>query len=476
MTRKNTKNSKSYFREKIMISLSNNRYIHEHLSLQSYDKKSISSKPLIALLIVFTVTVAATINSDFHNMNNDSEPYLSSHIMSLPQVYAEEFVSTYAEDKVTWQLLYLSNDSGCKNAYYQRMNLYDEIAEKYMDMYGFHNTKYDNPQCMSVFLFNEKYDVPEDLELLIVVLDEDLGERELSRYNMGGLYHYDSASNDAIVKKNNALTEYRQHLIVICDCGSFKFSEPVWLLSHEMSHFILNYLGYPKEIADEKIHYDDLKYDQCIDDLSGSKYDSDCRDSIKTSIRANAYNYSVMKPFPDAVNMKFYSPDIEQKEQEKRLEIIDKWWKEGRIDSKMYQQLKTEIMNSNKIEREDRAKMFKDPPRGELESSLYGKTAIQNEKKGNHINSILDKYSNTSYLDSVTLELEDIKLELGTTNTKVSDVRINANSSVQFRILDDDNDHYSETKCNGAIVDVGEFYVQCDTKLENVTITYKIIN
>jgi len=47
MIGKNTKNSKSYFREKLVTSLNNNSYIHKYFPLKQYDKKHIPPRSIL---------------------------------------------------------------------------------------------------------------------------------------------------------------------------------------------------------------------------------------------------------------------------------------------------------------------------------------------------------------------------------------------------------------------------------------------
>ena len=85
--------------------------------------------------------------------------------------------------------------------------------------------------------------------MLIIVLDSNLGQEELHKRKMGGLYTH--AGTD----------KFQNHEIIICDCPNFYYSDPVWILTHELSHFILYYLEYDYSIIESLVHSYDEKYE-----------------------------------------------------------------------------------------------------------------------------------------------------------------------------------------------------------------------
>ena len=62
---------------------------------------------------------------------------------------------------------------------------------------------------------------------------------------MGGLYSHTGSDRSF------------NHVIMICDCSTFYYSEPVWILSHELSHFVMYYRNYEMSVIEDLIHSND---------------------------------------------------------------------------------------------------------------------------------------------------------------------------------------------------------------------------
>lgn len=99
----------------------------------------------------------------------------------------------------------------------------------------------------------------------------------------------------------------------MCHCSDFDSSYeqilPSWILSHELSHFVLSFKGYPRSVIQNAIHENEAGYDDCI----GTNFqDEFCKD-FKTTIRPDyvAKDFPVMKPYESAVGQKLitYIPD-----------------------------------------------------------------------------------------------------------------------------------------------------------------------
>lgn len=203
--------------------------------------------------------------------------------------------NTYAMDKsgnMRWQLVFLSPYGGCTNYQYQMANAYDEMTSKYFELYKFANSNYQ-PQCMSDKKYTD-YKVPGDVDLLILVYDNEIGKKELHGSNIGGLYNHVGTDKT------------RNHTIIICDCSNFGYSEPMWSLSHELSHFVTYYLGFDQSIVEDKIHSLDYKYDQCTE----GKWNADCFNGT-THVYGNLYftKAVVMTPYQPAIGMKLIKTD-----------------------------------------------------------------------------------------------------------------------------------------------------------------------
>ncbi len=224
---------------------------------------------------------------------------------------------------VNWQLVVISSEPACSGYHHYMVQKYNEITEKYFELYGLENSQY-KPECYTEIKFAEEYEKPFDLDLLILVYDRDKGRVELQSHNTGGLY----------IHQGNDLST--NHTVIICDCPNFKFSDPVWILSHELSHFILNYLGFDLDIVEKEIHGLDYKFDRCVEEI----YDDLCS-TVKTTIETRSSNWVVMMPYAPAIRKDPPPPlvqkiSLESPIQSVMLMEITNWWLDGEISDENY--------------------------------------------------------------------------------------------------------------------------------------------
>ena len=64
----------------------------------------------------------------------------------------DAFATHFSED-TKWQLVYLTDTQVCSNYDHQMTVKYDEITEKYFELYKFDNTKYE-PLCLNHFRYD----------------------------------------------------------------------------------------------------------------------------------------------------------------------------------------------------------------------------------------------------------------------------------------------------------------------------------
>ena len=246
-----------------------------------------------------------------------------------------------------WQLVMLSSNPACSNYDYQSLNKYDTITKQYFEMYQFETKKYE-PKCFPITEYLDFYSSPNDLDMLIIVLDKNLGQEELHKRKMGGLYTH--AGNGM----------FSNHAIIICDCPNFDYSDPVWILTHELSHFILYYLGYDYSIIEGLVHSYDEKYDQCRED-----YIPDCADIIqKLRVEEMAYSFSVMPPYGPAIGANMQTSDKEISSNVLELnKIITKWWLAGKINEADYSNVLGFLQpEETMLDNESNKVLFKDDP------------------------------------------------------------------------------------------------------------------
>ena len=284
--------------------------------------------------------------------------------------------ATHLTENVVWQLVFITGNKTCSNYDYQMTNVYTEITIGYMEMYKLGNTMKNDPICINQYKYS-KITFDNDVDLIILAYERKVGEPELNRFQVGGLYHH--AGND--ISKN--------HVIIFCDCPNFQFSDPVWTLSHELSHFILFYRGYGPDIVETLVHHYDGLYDYCLDNRI--YYKDECQ-NIKKSLRSDytAYRYSVVPPyepsFSDNVNIRS-APTVHGIQQQ-----ITKLWTEGKIsDSDFLSIMGYSIGTDGKplsSQYLDRQKTILADPEKDKKSKDHNEDSLMSDSK---INSLLSK-------------------------------------------------------------------------------------
>jgi len=240
-------------------------------------------------------------------------------LISVPIATNQSF-ATHLSEEMKWQLVFVAS-KGCSLYNYQMMNQYDEIAEKYLEMYSIENSKLD-ALCIQEDKYISEHQIPHDLDLIILVYDKELGERQLHAQKMGGLYTHTGSDRTF------------NHVIIICDCSNFYYSDPVWILSHDLSHFVLYYNNFEMSVIEDLIHANDLQYDLCID--GGFNCDSFV---TKLGIDSSTRLFSVMPIYePDKI------PKTEKTTKDDEIrntvigltKMITKWWAGGKISDGDY--------------------------------------------------------------------------------------------------------------------------------------------
>jgi len=212
----------------------------------------------------------------------------------------------------------ISSYPACSNYHYQMTEKYADITERYLELYQAPNTGY-KPTCMIEEKYLTEYEAPDDLDLLILVYDRNKGRAELHSYEIGGIYSH-------IGKEWT-----HNHTIILCDCSNFKYSDPTWILSHELSHFILYYLGYDLSVIEKQIHEWDARYDYCTE----VEYDKSCNE-VKTRMSGDLHDYTVMKPYESAIGQSLFVSEkaesiLDVSFKTDMIAEVTSWWLEGKI-------------------------------------------------------------------------------------------------------------------------------------------------
>lgn len=257
--------------------------------------------------------------------------------------------ATHLTPDTKWQLVSISSYPACTVLNAHLMLKFDQLTEDYLALYQFENSKYQ-PLCMTEIEYTSEYEAPPDLDLIILVYDRELGEKELHGQKMGGLLTHSGADKT------------KNHALVICgDCSSFYYSDSVWILTHELSHFVLYVLDYDISIIEDLVHLADEKYDQCRKSFSG-----DCASIItKLRVDVDAYSYSVMPVHEPAVGQQLgdATKDIQVPQVVVELsKIITQWWVAGKITEGEFSNVLGYLTQINPLYNQEGTVLFADDP------------------------------------------------------------------------------------------------------------------
>ena len=236
-------------------------------------------------------------------------------VLLVPTVSNDAFANHLSE-KMKWQLVFISSQPGCANYHYQIMNKFHFIAEEYLNLYGVEDEAY-SPTCFSYTKYPQNYIKPNDLDLFVLVYDKNLGRELLQGNDVGGLYKHFGSDRTT------------NHIVVFCDCPSFNYSDPVWILTHELSHFSLLYLGYETSIIENLVHANDQAFDMCREDWQES-----CNSLVTKLNSEKLANYPSVMPVyqPDDIGNKTEFQSIEVSDEMVELsKLITQWWSSGQI-------------------------------------------------------------------------------------------------------------------------------------------------
>ncbi|MCV0411583.1 hypothetical protein [Nitrosarchaeum sp.] len=207
----------------------------------------------------------------------------SGLLIPVNTIYAKS-----AQDTLTVHTVWVTGNNSCYHNDVQRMNEFNkEIIVKYLLAYGL-DFFYYPPTCMTESQYRS-YTSPDYTDLVIVVYNQNIGRDILHARNIGGFFEWSNTSN------KNALT------IETCECMSSNFNDSVWVLSHELAHFALYYLGYDRDIFEGYVHAVQSRYYSYCPD--GDTRDSRC-DGLWEKIKGYSRDYTVMKVYPGATSVK----------------------------------------------------------------------------------------------------------------------------------------------------------------------------
>ncbi len=293
-------------------------------------------------------------------------------VFAIPSISSDAFANHLSE-KMKWQLVFISGEPGCANYHYQIMNKFNHLAGVYLNEYGIENESY-SPKCFPQVKYPQNYEKPNDLDLFVLVYDKNLGDEILQSNDIGGFYRHFGADRTT------------NHVIVFCDCPNFNFSDPVWILTHELSHFSLFYLGYDTSIIDDLVHAHDEAFDQCR-----LNWEEGCESIVQKLEVRSGYLQSVMPIYQLAIeeNGTNSEPQKISVEMVELSRLITQWWANGQpIDNQGYAQAIQLLGSSSELYTDNGNVEFADDPiKDEItwDEWLYGESEFDSNQIMDHI-------------------------------------------------------------------------------------------
>lgn len=239
------------------------------------------------------------------------------------------FSSSYAQEDfegAQWKFVYIVNDD-CHTNDIIRTDALVGLTSKYFELYQFENVQVAS-NCITISEYSSNTD--ENVDLLILVFDEETGMQYLQESYLDGMY---------IHLGKDRLTN---HTIIACDCFDGKVRQESalapWVLSHELSHFVLSYKGYSKANVEKLIHEKEAYFiENCIASIYVENF---CADS-KTTIRSDSgtRDFVVMTPYQPAIGntlVKYVSDGIIDSDVIELQRDLTKMWLTGMIDDIAY--------------------------------------------------------------------------------------------------------------------------------------------
>jgi hypothetical protein len=156
---------------------------------------------------------------------------------------------------------------------------------------------------------------------------------------------------------------------MMCDCSDFasgyETTLPSWILSHELSHFVLSYKGFSKSDVKMKVHELQEGYDKCV----GTNFDDKKCNEFKITLRADSStkDYVMMAPYGPAVGnnlINYIATDTTNSELINLQRDLTKMWITNAIDDKAYENTLKHLVNPVVNSESEDAKLALEFPNG----------------------------------------------------------------------------------------------------------------
>ena len=185
---------------------------------------------------------------------------------------------------VEYNVIFMTSSDNCTWEEFGKMHFYNEVTYYYLQEWGLEPT-YVDPLCLPNTVLD---DVPEEYlgyDLTILMGDYVITQKYLIEYSHAWGY-YDTSARMIV---SGELTDFMAEagLLTVDDIAS------EWVLTHELSHFVLDYLGEPESIMVDWVHDTENWNRFCILE---DPYHPTC-DEIYSELEVNGMRVLVMEPY-----------------------------------------------------------------------------------------------------------------------------------------------------------------------------------
>ena len=184
-------------------------------------KKTVLSIALSFLLIISTIPSFAQTNSTVQDFK------------TLQQQRNQD------SSNLSYAVFYITENDKCSDSEYKSLKFYQVVTDEYLSLYGISHDL-QGSLCIPLKNYQSYFSGLSTFTLPVIISDNTVGQ-QLVHQGFYGMYE---------------ITGTGMHAIYVCSCDTqIESWAGAWILSHELSHFSLRYLGEPDTIAVSWVHY-----------------------------------------------------------------------------------------------------------------------------------------------------------------------------------------------------------------------------
>lgn len=247
--------------------------------------------------------------------------------------------SAYAEDESNpkWSLYFINDEHRCFTSDKTTTSELTSLTSQYFREYEFDN-KLVESSCISLEEYSSM-ELSDDLSLVILVLDGAVGNQILAKNGYEGMYSHlgdDKSVKHTIIIKTNSINDL------------YTATATPWLLSHELSHYVLSYKGYNGNAIEHLLHHGKVNYKDCIGKSASYQQCADVRTMIRPiDLGKDFFVMPVYEPVVGKTFVKYLPEELLSSKISIELQReITKWWTSGMITDEAYSQSILRIVNS----------------------------------------------------------------------------------------------------------------------------------